>query len=162
MKLYVNQKVFTWGNRFTIKDEYGCDRYEARGEVFTIGHKLHVCDMSGSEVIYIEQKVFSFMPRYFVYINGQQIAEIVREFTFFKPKYYIKGLGWDVDGDYFAHRYTVTAGNFPVVTIKKEVLSWGDSYSLDIWDERNELPALAIVLAIDCVMAGSNSSSASH
>ncbi|PKM66906.1 MAG: hypothetical protein CVU94_06915, partial [Firmicutes bacterium HGW-Firmicutes-19] len=49
-----------------------------------------------------------------------------------------------------------------VVTIKKEWLTWGDTYVLDIPDQRDELNALAVVLAIDAVMSqqrAANSSS---
>ena len=29
MKLYIKQKVFTWGDKFTVKDINGNDRYKA-------------------------------------------------------------------------------------------------------------------------------------
>ncbi len=29
MKLYIKQKVFSWGDKFTVKDEAGRDRYYA-------------------------------------------------------------------------------------------------------------------------------------
>jgi uncharacterized protein YxjI len=44
-----------------------------------------------------------------------------------------------------------------VVTIKKEWLTWGDTYVLDINDARDEINALAVVLAIDAVMAQQSS-----
>ena len=37
MKLYIKQKVFSWGDKFTVKDEAGRDRYYVEGEVFTFG-----------------------------------------------------------------------------------------------------------------------------
>ena len=27
MKLYIKEKEFTWGDRFTVRDEYGNDKY---------------------------------------------------------------------------------------------------------------------------------------
>ena len=42
MKLYIKQKVFSWGDKFTVKDEAGRDRYYVEGEIFTFGRKLHV------------------------------------------------------------------------------------------------------------------------
>ena len=32
MKLYMKQKVFSWADRFTIKDEYGADKYYVEGQ----------------------------------------------------------------------------------------------------------------------------------
>jgi uncharacterized protein YxjI len=92
-----------------------------------------------------------------------QVAEIVREFTFLKPKYSILGLNWEVIGNFWAHDYEILNQGHVVVTIKKEWLTWGDTYVLDILDQRDELNALAVVLAIDAVMsqqrASANSSS---
>ncbi len=42
---------------------------------------------------------------------------------------------------------------YPIVTIPKEWMTWGDCYELDIADGEDEILALAVVLAIDCVMA---------
>ena len=156
MKLYIKQKVFSWSDRFTVKDSYGADRYYVEGELFSWGKKLHVYDMAGNEVAFIQQKVFSFLPRYFVYVNGEEIAEIVKEFTFFFPKYSIAGLGWDIEGSFMAHDYQITQNGQPIVTISKEWMTWGDSYELDIADSRDEIVALAVVLTIDCVTASSS------
>ena len=63
MKLYIKQKVFSWGDKFTVKDKAGRDRYYVEGEIFTFGRKLHVYDMSGREVAFIKQEVWRFwMP----------------------------------------------------------------------------------------------------
>ena len=34
MTLYIRQKVFSWGDQFTIKDQFGEDKYIVRGEIF--------------------------------------------------------------------------------------------------------------------------------
>ena len=151
MKLYIKQKVFSWSDRFTVKDSYGADRYYVEGELFSWGKKLHVYDMAGNEVAFIQQKVFSFLPSYFVYVNGEEIAEIVKEFTFLFPRYSIEGLGWDIEGSFMAHDYEITQDGRPIVTITKEWMTWGDSYELDITDSRDEIVALAVVLTIDAV-----------
>jgi len=51
--------------------------------------------------------VFSFKPRFFVFIDGRQIAEIVEELTLLYPKYSIEGLGWEISGDFWAHDYAI-------------------------------------------------------
>ncbi len=93
----------------------------------------------------------SFLPRYFVYINGEETAEIVKEFTFFTPRYSIEGLGWEVEGSFWEHDYEITRNGQPIVRIYKEWFTFGDCYSLDIYDAADEVTALAVVLAIDCV-----------
>ena len=151
MKLYIKQKVFSWGDKFTVKDVNGEDRYFVEGEIFSWGKKLHVYDMCGNEVAFIQQKLFSFLPRYFVYVGDAQVAEIVKEFTFFFPKYSIEDLGWEISGQFMAHDYEITQNGRPIVTIRKEWMTWGDTYELDIADPVDEIIALAVVLTIDAV-----------
>ena len=156
MKLYIKQKVFSWGDRFSVKDASGNDRYFVEGEVFSWGKKLHVYDPVGNEVAFIQQKVFSFLPTYHVFVNGSQAAEIVKEFSFFKPYYSIHGPGWEATGRFLLHDYEITQGEFPVASIQKEWMTWGDCYELDVPNPNNEVLALAIVLTIDCVIDQSN------
>ena len=152
MKLYIKEKVFTWGDQFTVKDERGNDRYVVEGEVFSWGKKLHVYDMTGREVAAIRQEVWSFLPRYYVFCGDRQVAEIKKEFTFFFPKYRIDGLGWEINGSFMAHEYEITQSGRTIVSISKEWMTWGDSYELNITNPSDEIVALAVVLTIDCVM----------
>ncbi|MFV0528677.1 MAG: LURP-one-related/scramblase family protein [Lachnospiraceae bacterium] len=152
IKLYIKQHVFSWSTRFTVKDESGRDAYFVEGELFSWGKKLHVYNANQVEVIYIQQKLMSWLPKYHIFIQGTQVAELVKELTFFKPQYSVHGLGWNVEGEFWGHEYTVSRGNVPVVTIAKEWFTWGDSYALSIANDRDVLPALAVVLAIDCAV----------
>ncbi len=151
MKLYIKQKVFSWGDKFTVKDELGRDKYIVEGEIFTWGKKLHVYDLAGREVAFIKQEVWSFLPRYYVFCNDRQVAEIKKEFTLFFPRYTIAGLGWDIDGCFMEHEYQITQSGHQIVSISKEWMTWGDSYQLDIQNPADEIVALAVVLTIDCV-----------
>ena len=153
MKLYIKQKVFTWGDKFTVKDERGEDRYYVEGEVFSFGKKLHIYNMAGREVAFIKQEVWKFMPQYTVFCNGHEVATIRKEFTFLFPRYVIDGLGWEIDGSFMAHDYEITEAGRPIVTICKEWMTWGDTYELTITDPQQEILALAVVLTIDCVLA---------
>lgn len=157
MRLYIRQKVFSWNDKFYVKDEAGRDRYYVEGEFFSLGKKLHIYDMADNEVAFIQQKVFSFLPRYYVYIGENQIAEIVKKMSFFVPRYYVGGLDWDVDGDFMAHDYEIRKNDRAIVRIFKEWMTWGDCYELDISPDADEIVSLAVVLAIDCVMASNNS-----
>ena len=152
MKLYMKQKVFSWKDKSYVKNAYGEDVYYVEGEVFSLGKKLHIQDMQGREVAFVRQKPFSLLPRFFVEINGETAAEIVKRLTFLKPKYEIEGPGWTVEGDFLAHDYRILRGGTPVVVIHKQWMTWGDAYELDVSDGENEVLALAVVLAIDAVM----------
>lgn len=161
MKLYIKQKLFSFSDRFTVKDQFGEDRYRVEGELFSWGKKLHIYDGLGREAAFIQQKVFSWMPRFYVYVDGREVAEIVKEFTFLRPRYRIDGLGWEIDGQFWLHDYEIRSDGRVIVTIQKEWMSWGDSYELNIADSRDEVMALAVVLAIDCVLDAAEAASSS-
>ena len=161
MKLYIREKVFSWGDKFTVKDALGNDKYIVEGEIFSWGKKLHVYDMAGREAAFIKQEVFSWMPRFHVFCGDRHVAEIRREFSLFFPRYSIDGLGWEIDGSFMAHDYDITRGGCTIVRIRKEWMTWGDTYELDILDPADELVALAVVLTIDCVTEA-QANSANH
>lgn len=157
MKLYIKQKVFSFGDSFTVKDEGGNDCYYVQGEVFTLGKKLHINNIYGEELLSIEQRLFRFMPQYDLVRNGNTAATIIKEFSFFKPRYVIDGMPFTVEGDFFDHTYEILRDNTPVAQIYKEWFTWGDSYVVDIHDSAvDELIILAIAITIDCVMAAQN------
>ena len=162
MKLYMKQKVFSWRDRFLIQNENGENRYSVEGEILSWGKKLRVYDMSGAEVAFIRQKVMSWLPRFFVEIDGRVVCEIVKELTFLHQKYRLDGLPWSLEGDFWAHEYSLTENGRPVMRLSKKWFSWGDSYELDIADPRNELLCLCVTLAVDCVLAMQSAAAASH
>ncbi len=153
MKLYIKQKIFSWNDKFSVYNEVGEERYFVEGELFSWGKKLHVYDHARGEAAFIRQELFTLLPKFIVSIGGQDIAEIVKEFTFFKPKYRIDGLGWEIDGDFWDHDYDIKKNGRTIVSLSKEWFTWGDCYELDIENPEDEIVALAVVLAIDCVLA---------
>ena len=155
MKLYMREKVFTLNERFTVRDEWGNDKYYVEGEFFSLGKKLHLLNTHGEEVAFIRQELLTLMPRYTVSVAGRELATIRKEFTLFFQRYAIDGLGWEVDGSVMMHDYVITKNGRTIVRITKEWFTWGDSYVLDIADPADELVALAVVLTIDCVAEAS-------
>jgi len=153
MKLYLKQRVFSWSDRFYVKDEQGNDRYSVAGELFSWGKKLHIYDAGGSEVAFIRQKLFTWLPRFYVEIDGRVVCEIVKEFTFFKPSYRIEGLNWRMDGDFFSHEYCLYDGGREIMRLSKHWFTWGDSYELAVANPMDELLCLSVALAMDCAVA---------
>ena len=151
MRLYIKEKVFSWGDQFYVFDRNGEARYRVQGEVFSFGKKLHVYDRQGREAAFIRQELLTLLPRYTVFVDGREIARVKREFSLFFPRFTIEGLGWECDGSFWEHSYQITQRGVPIVTIEKEWMTWGDSYVLDIRNPADELMALAMVLTIDCV-----------
>ena len=158
MNFYIKQKIFSWGDQFFIYDQNGNERYRVKGEVFSFGKKLHLYSMTGHEEAFIEQKLLTFLPKYTVSRQGAKVAEIVKEFTFFKQVYTVNGLGWSVKGDFFDHSYEVSdSAGRTLAAVSKEWFTLGDAYELSLSDGVDEIAVLAVCLVIDaCIEAQNN------
>ena len=158
MKLYFKQKVFTLRQRSDIFDEHGNIIFTAAGEIISFGRKMHIYDNMNNEVAFVQQRLLRLLPRFSVYIEGRYICDIVKEFTLLKPRYFIEGLDWQISGDFFAHDYSISCGGQYIASIHKRWMSWGDSYEVDIAYDRDIVMALAVIIAIDCVIDQSQNS----
>ncbi|MEG2174909.1 MAG: LURP-one-related family protein [Oscillospiraceae bacterium] len=156
MRLWIKQKIFSWNDRFAVKNEEGVECFLVEGEFFSFGKRLHIMSADGQEVAMVQQKIWSFLPRFYISVGGEPTAEIVKKMTLFYPRYTIEGLNWEINGDFFDHDYVITQKGIPVVSINKAWMTWGDCYMLDINESSNVVSALAVVLAIDCVAAQAN------
>ncbi len=152
MNLYIKQKVFSFKDRFNIFDCNGNIRYTAEGELFSLGKKLHIYDNGGNEVIYIRQRLVTFLPKYEISVLNTEPVEIVKNFTLFKHEYSIPAWSIKIHGDFFAHEYTVERNGYVIAHLSKEWLSWGDTYNINIASPEDELTALACILVVDCCM----------
>ncbi len=156
MKLYIKQKIFSLKDKFNIYDENGDIKYKAEGEFISLGKKLHITDRNENEVIFIKQRLMTFLPKYEISVMGNEAVEIVKNFTFFKHEYSIPDWGITIKGDFFAHEYEVMRNGIEIAHLSKEWLSWGDTYAIYIGDPKDELLALSAILVVDCCMEASN------
>ena len=159
MKLYMKQKIFSFRDKFTITDDLGNVRYLVEGQLISLGKKLHIYDPNGQELAEVRQKLLTLLPKFCILIGGQQVGEIKKRFTVLNPQYTIEGMGWLIQGSFLEHDYSITQGSTTVARIHKVWMSWGDSFEIDIPDPRDELMAIAAVLAIDVVMDAQNTAS---
>ena len=149
MKLLIKQRVFAWGDTYDVYDEAGDVKYVVKAEIFAFGHQLHVYDANGNEVGKISQKLLSVLPRFDIEIDGRMRGTIKKEFAFFTPKYDIDYNGWHAEGDFWGWNYEVSSGYRTVMHVSKQLLTWGDTYIIDIAEEKDELEGLMLVIAID-------------
>ena len=156
MKFYMKQKVMSFVDRFTIYDEFENEAYWVEGELFSFGKKLDLFDNNNIHKAHIHQKVLSFLPRFFIEINGEDVAEVVKHFTLFNQKFTVTGYDWEIDGDFLAHEYDIHRGDYTIATISKEWFTWGDAYSVDIAEGVDPVSVLSVVLIIDAILAQSN------
>ncbi len=154
MKYKIKQKIFSFGDNFTIKDENDEDRFIVRGKVFAIGNKLKVEDLVGNELINIEQKVFRFLPEYNLYSSDDHLATVKKEFSFLKPRFSIMSTvgDYEISGNFLGHEFQILKEDQVVVTVSKKILSLSDTYMTEINNQENQAFMLALVIIIDQVL----------
>lgn len=147
-KYYINQK-FSLRDRFTIKNEDQQDVFFAEGEFFSLGKKITIRTMDGEELLFIKEKIWTFLAQFEFFIGEELICEMKQDFTFFKKKYNIVNPAWHITGDVWAFNYEIKEGNQTIATIQKKWFSWMDAYEIDVFEEDYTELILGIVIAID-------------
>ncbi len=156
MKLIFKQRMFSWFDSYDIYDEHGQTVFTVEGQL-ALGHTLHISDHSGAHIATLKQRLLTFLPKFEIYLGNLLVGSITKEFTLFKPSFSVDCNGWHVEGSFWEWDYQILSGNQVVATIRKQLLNWTDTYTIDISDERDALMALMVVLAIDAVKCSQNS-----
>jgi uncharacterized protein YxjI len=152
-QLYIKQKVFSLSGKFTVKDQEEKDVYFVEGSFMQIPKTFSIMNPARDEVALITKKTFSFLPTFFVEVNGREALTIKKEFSFFKARYKIDGAGIEVLGNWWDMDFQVLQHGEVAGKVSKEWFTWGDSYKVQILNEEMEAVVIALVVAIDCVKA---------
>ncbi len=98
----------SFNDKFTIKDEQENDAYYVEGSFMKIPKTFSILNTAGAEVVaLITKKVISFLPKFNVEVNGQEVLTINIEFSLFKPRYSIDAAGIEVQGDWWDMNFEV-------------------------------------------------------
>jgi uncharacterized protein YxjI len=153
MRYVMKQKLLSWGEDFSIKDETGRECFYVDGKVFSLGDKLAFLDMQGTELARIEQKLLSFKKTYNIVRNGRNVATVTKKvFTFFRDAFDVEDEAagdLDAQGDFLDREYRFTRDGRTVATVSKHFFAWTDTYGVDIVEGEDDVLILACVVVID-------------
>jgi uncharacterized protein YxjI len=153
MRYIMQQKLFAWGDDFTIKDETGRDVFFVDGKAFSFGDKLSFQDMDGNELMFISQRLLSWGPTYEIWRSGQVVAVVKKQlFTFFHCKFTVDVPGpddLDAEGDFLDHEYAFTRRGQAVARVSKQWFTWSDTYGVEINPGEDDILILAGTVVID-------------
>lgn len=128
---------------------------------------MDLLNKNGEMVLHGYKKILSFLAHYYIDDDkGNLIAEIKRVFGLV-PKFSvsIRGKELEVKGNLLAHSFQIIQGGESVASIKKQYISWGDTYEITIEKEEDIQLFLFIVIVIDQVVhenKGNSHFSSSH
>lgn len=154
--LYIKQHVFTLGERFTVYSGDGSEKYYVCGEFLSLPKTFHISLASGEEVAEISGRLFSFPAKYDIFVGGKEMT-VCKKMSFLRPLYCVEPLGWEIEGDFFAHEYRISDDGETVATVSKQWFTFGDAYRLRIIRDGDVLACLCALIVIDaCVAASKN------
>ena len=149
MKLLFKQRLFSWFDSYDIYDEAGNTVYTVKGQL-SWGHCLKIYDANNNEVGTIQERIFTLLPKFEIYLGNQYVGCISKEFSFFTPRYNIDYNGWHVEGDFFECDYSILdQSGRQIAEVAKQLFNWTDTYMIDVQNPNDALCALMLVLAID-------------
>ena len=155
MRYLMRERILSWGDDFTIKDEAGREAFYVDGKVFSFGDKLSFRDRDGQEVALIDQKLLSFGPQYEIARGGTTVAVVKKHlFTLFRARFTVDVPGPDdleAKGNFLEHEYVFQRDGRDIARISKKWLSLSDSYAIDINEGEDDVVILAAAVVIDLV-----------
>ena len=157
MRYLMKQKLWAWGDDFTIKDEAGHDRFFVDGKALAFRDKLSLQDTSGQELAFIRQRLLAWGPTYEIHRDGR-LAAVVKQklWTLFKNRFTVDvdadgatPNDLEVEGSFWDHEYQFTRDGQPVATVSKRYFSWSDTYGVDIREGEDDPLILACTVVVD-------------
>lgn len=155
MRYIMRERILSWGDDFTIRNDAGKDAYHVDGKVLSFGDKLSFRDAEGNDVAKIDQKLLSIGPQYEIIRGGKTVAVVKKQlFTLFRARFTIDVPGPDdleAKGNFLDHEYSFERGGRPVARVSKKWFSFSDTYGIEIDDGEDDVLILASAVVIDLV-----------
>lgn len=156
MRYLLKQKLFSFGDDFTIKDDAGNAVFQVDGKAFKIlREKLAFEDMQGHELAFIRERLIALTPSYEILRNGECVAVVKKDLiNLFRCGFTVDVPGPDdleAQGSLLDHEYTFTRGSRTVATVSKKWFSFTDTYGVELEAGEDPVLILASTVIIDMI-----------
>ncbi len=152
MKVYVKNKMFSWGGSSEVLDENKNLVFVVKGKILSPTRKKKVCDANGNILYTVRNKWFNwFVHSAYIYdSDNNKIAKVKDKFFNFKNEYFITGYKDEIqiEGKFFSLESRILKNGELFGTIRRNITFFVDSFELEANEE--DLPFLvSLVIAID-------------
>jgi len=153
--LFTSTPVFTIHHKIEITDDMGNVVYRSESAFPSIHDKTDVTDAAGRHVAHIERKLFTLHERHFVTMDDGTEFELSNElFHIIEDITNIEGLGWQLRGNILGLNFELYDENGGIIAaISQKMLSLHDKYCVDIYKSECEKTVVAILVALQHMMA---------
>lgn len=121
------------------------------GSIFSLGHKLYIKNLDGSEFVIIKKRAGFLLEKYDIFCGERSIASIKQHMSALKPKISIttEKDNYMVSGDIMGRDFIISRNEVTVAKVKKTAFNIQDKYKIDIFEEGNDELFISTVIAID-------------
>jgi uncharacterized protein YxjI len=156
MRYLLKQKLFSFGDDFTIKNDAGDAVFHVDGKAFTLlREKLSFEDMQGKELAFIRERIIALTPSYEILRDGEVAAVVKKDLiNLFRCGFTVDVPGPDdleAQGSLLDHEYTFTRGSRTVATVSKRWFSFTDTYGVEVENGEDPVLILASTVIIDMI-----------
>ena len=158
MLYQMRQKMFCFGDDYTIRDADGNDVYFVDGKVFAIGDKLSFQDMQGNELARIRQRLLTIGKTYEITIGDQTTVVHKHLFTLLRCKFSVDVPGpndLEAVGSLLDMEYDFRdSADRVVASVSKRWFAIRDTYGVEITGGVDPVTILASAIVIDLCCHG--------
>lgn len=156
--LYMDAKGLTLFNyKFDIRNGAGdvCFRAATVTEsAFTYNARVYYPNDAEALVIHQQKKMTMGSMNFDIFApNGTLVTEVLQKLHFATSEFQLPQFGLVVTGDFFAINFTFKRGEEVVATVRKKIMSWGDSYEIEFADPAMDQILIATIMVIQMVIA---------
>ena len=161
--LYTSTKVFTLHHRIDITDGEGKVAYRAETQFPSIHDKTDIYNANNVHIAHMERKLLTFHEIHYVdmedgthFTLSNEIFHIIRDVT------NIEGLGWILEGNFLQLNFTIKdADGSLIALVSQKLISLHDKYAVDIYNVKHEEKVVAILVALQHMIADRNAAASS-
>ena len=151
MKVFIKNKLISWGGGSDVTDISGNPVYKVKGRVFSMGRRKIMCDLDGNTLFVIRNRWLNPI-RHKTYIkdaDGNRIATVYSKAFDLTRLYADTEHGqYTVQGKFFGRNSSILRDGVQVALLERQFTVVADAFSLEASPE--DMPFMtALVIALD-------------
>ncbi len=154
-KYYLKQAVFSIRDSFKVYDESQRVIYHAHAKMLSVSRQYKIYRSPDEKLLFtMKRRLLSFLPVYELYdATARQVAIMRKRFALFKNQIDIEteGRRYLIEGNVWAHNFTISSDRKTVLNVRKKILSWGDTYEIEIAEDGDTDRLIAFVIMLDSI-----------
>ena len=150
MQLFFEEKFLS--GKMVIKDAEKNPVYTGKKGFWTAS--ITLSDNEGNKLAKILEYNSLVKKCFEIKVGKKKVATVKKKLSLINQKLKVKGLGWDIVGNFLASEYTIKNGDEVIATIKRDkLIAVTEGYSIDVVNDENALAVVCLVMVLNRILA---------